>query len=159
VFKKILIANRGEIAVRVIRTAREMGISTVAVYSEADRDGMHVRMADEAYLIGPASPAQSYLNIDAILDVAKRSGAQAIHPGYGFLAENAAFARRTIAAGLSWIGPHPDAIDAMGDKLRARQAMAKAEVPFVPGGTEAIDDVEAAHAAAKAFGLPLSLKA
>jgi acetyl-CoA/propionyl-CoA carboxylase, biotin carboxylase, biotin carboxyl carrier protein len=159
VFKKILIANRGEIAVRVIRTAREMGISTVAVYSEADRDGMHVRMADEAYLIGPASPAQSYLNIDAILDVAKRSGAQAIHPGYGFLAENAAFARRAIAAGLSWIGPHPDAIDAMGDKLRARQAMAKAEVPFVPGGTEAIDDVEAALAAAKALGLPLALKA
>jgi acetyl-CoA/propionyl-CoA carboxylase, biotin carboxylase, biotin carboxyl carrier protein len=159
VFKKILIANRGEIAVRVIRTAREMSIATVAVYSEADRDAMHVRMADEAYLIGPASPAQSYLNVDTILDVAKRSGAQAVHPGYGFLAENAAFARRVIAAGLTWIGPHPDAIDAMGDKLRARQAMAKAEVPFVPGGTEAIEDVKAAKAAAKAFGLPLALKA
>jgi acetyl-CoA/propionyl-CoA carboxylase, biotin carboxylase, biotin carboxyl carrier protein len=159
VFKKILIANRGEIAVRVIRTAREMSIATVAVYSEADRDGIHVRMADEAYLIGPASPAFSYLNIDAILEVAKRSGAQAIHPGYGFLAENAAFARRVIASGLVWIGPHPDAIDAMGDKLRARQAMAKAEVPFVPGGTEAIEDVKGAHAAAKAYGLPLALKA
>jgi acetyl-CoA/propionyl-CoA carboxylase, biotin carboxylase, biotin carboxyl carrier protein len=159
VFKKILIANRGEIAVRVIRTAREMSIATVAVYSEADRDGIHVRMADEAYLIGPASPALSYLNIDAILEVAKRSGAQAIHPGYGFLAENAAFARRVIASGLVWIGPHPDAIDAMGDKLRARQAMAKAEVPFVPGGTEAIEDVKGAHAAAKAYGLPLALKA
>jgi acetyl-CoA/propionyl-CoA carboxylase, biotin carboxylase, biotin carboxyl carrier protein len=159
VFKKILIANRGEIAVRIIRTAREMGIKTVAVYSEADRDGMHVRMADEAYLIGPAAPSASYLNIDTLLDVAKRSGAQAVHPGYGFLAENAAFARRVIASDLVWIGPHPDAIDAMGDKLRARQAMAKAEVPFVPGGTDAIEDVQGAHAAAKAYGLPLALKA
>ncbi len=158
-FRKILIANRGEIAVRVIRTAREMSIATVAVYSEADRDGMHVRMADEAYLIGPAAPSASYLNIDAILEVAKRSGAQAIHPGYGFLAENSAFARRVVAAGLVWIGPHADAIDAMGDKLRARQAMAKADVPFVPGGTEAIDDVNGARKAAAAYGLPLALKA
>ena len=158
-FDKILIANRGEIAVRVIRTAREMSIATVAVYSEADRDGMHVRMADEAYLIGPAAPAASYLNVDVILEVAKRSGAQAIHPGYGFLAENSAFARRVVAAGLVWIGPHADAIDAMGDKLRARQAMAKADVPFVPGGTEALDDVAAAHRAAAAYGLPLALKA
>jgi acetyl-CoA/propionyl-CoA carboxylase, biotin carboxylase, biotin carboxyl carrier protein len=159
VFTKILIANRGEIAVRVIRTAREMSIATVAVYSEADREGMHVRMADEAYLIGPAAPSASYLNIDAILEVAKRSGAQAIHPGYGFLAENSAFARRVVAAGFVWIGPHADAIDAMGDKLRARQAMAKADVPFVPGGTEALDDVAAAREAAKAYGLPLALKA
>ena len=158
-FDKILIANRGEIAVRVIRTAREMSIATVAVYSEPDRDAMHVRMADEAYLIGPAAPSQSYLDIDKLLDVAKRSGAQAIHPGYGFLAENAAFARRVIAAGLTWIGPHPDAIDAMGDKLRARVAMAKANVPFVPGGTEAIGDVAGAKAAAQAYGLPLALKA
>ncbi|MGA8839560.1 MAG: acetyl-CoA carboxylase biotin carboxylase subunit [Candidatus Aquilonibacter sp.] len=158
-FTKILIANRGEIAVRVIRTAREMSIATVAVYSEADRDGMHVRMADEAYLIGPAAPSASYLNVDAILEVAQRSGAQAIHPGYGFLAENSAFARRVVAAGLVWIGPHADAIDAMGDKLRARQAMAKADVPFVPGGTEAIDDVAAAREAAKSYGLPLALKA
>ncbi|HUN29770.1 MAG TPA: acetyl-CoA carboxylase biotin carboxylase subunit, partial [Alphaproteobacteria bacterium] len=158
-FDKILIANRGEIAVRVIRTAREMSIATVAVYSEADRDGMHVRMADEAYLIGPAAPSASYLNIDAILEVAKRAGAQAIHPGYGFLAENSAFARRVIGAGLVWIGPHPDAIDAMGDKLRARQAMAKADVPFVPGGTQAIEDVAGARAAAKTYGLPLALKA
>ena len=159
VFKKILIANRGEIAVRIIRTAREMSIATVAVYSEADRDGVHVRMADEAYLIGPAAPSASYLNIDTILEVAKRSGAQAIHPGYGFLAENSAFARRVVAAGLVWIGPHADAIDAMGDKLRARQAMAKADVPFVPGGTQAIDDVAAAREAALAYGLPLALKA
>jgi acetyl-CoA/propionyl-CoA carboxylase biotin carboxyl carrier protein len=159
VFDKILIANRGEIAVRVIRTAREMSIATVAVYSEPDRDGMHVRMADEAYLIGAAAPSASYLNIDAILEVAQRSGAQAIHPGYGFLAENSAFARRVVAAGLVWIGPHADAIDAMGDKLRARQAMAKADVPFVPGGTEAIADVAGAREAAKQYGLPLALKA
>ncbi|MBV8637705.1 MAG: acetyl-CoA carboxylase biotin carboxylase subunit [Candidatus Eremiobacteraeota bacterium] len=158
-FTKILIANRGEIAVRIIRTAREMGIATIAIYSEADRDGMHVRMADEAYLVGPAAPSQSYLNIDAILDVAARSGAQAIHPGYGFLAENAAFARRVVAAGLVWIGPHADAIDAMGDKLRARQAMQHAKVPFVPGGTEAIPDVAAAKRAAEQYGLPLALKA
>jgi acetyl-CoA/propionyl-CoA carboxylase biotin carboxyl carrier protein len=158
-FTKILIANRGEIAVRIIRTAREMSIRTVAVYSQADREATHVRMADEAYLIGPAAPAQSYLDIDTLLDAAKRSGAQAIHPGYGFLAENAAFARRVIAAGLVWIGPHPDAIDAMGDKLRARQAMAKASVPFVPGGTEAITDVAGAKKAAEQFGLPLALKA
>ncbi|HTX57628.1 MAG TPA: acetyl-CoA carboxylase biotin carboxylase subunit [Candidatus Acidoferrales bacterium] len=158
-FSKIIIANRGEIAVRIMRTAREMSIGTVAVYSEADRDGLHVRMADEAYLIGPASPAASYLNIDAILDAAKRSGAQAVHPGYGFLAENAAFARRVLAAGLAWIGPHPDAIDAMGDKLRARQAMRKADVPFVPGGTEAIESIAEAEDAATTYGLPLALKA
>ena len=158
-FDKILIANRGEIAVRIIRTAREMSIATVAVYSEPDRDAMHVRMAGEAYLIGPAAPSQSYLDVDKLLDVANRSGAQAVHPGYGFLAENAAFARRVIAAGLTWIGPHPDAIDAMGDKLRARVAMAKANVPFVPGGTEAIEDVAGAREAAAQYGLPLALKA
>ncbi|HEY8320860.1 MAG TPA: acetyl-CoA carboxylase biotin carboxylase subunit [Candidatus Baltobacteraceae bacterium] len=158
-FAKILIANRGEIAVRIIRTAREMGIATVAVYSEPDRDAAHVTMADEAYLLGPASPSLSYLNIEKLLEVAKRSGAEAIHPGYGFLAENAGFARDVIGAGLTWIGPHPDAIDAMGDKLRARQAMAKADVPFVPGGTAAIDDLAGAQAAAKAYGLPLALKA
>jgi acetyl-CoA/propionyl-CoA carboxylase biotin carboxyl carrier protein len=159
VFKKILIANRGEIAIRVMRTAREMGIATVAVYSEADRDALHVRMADDAYLVGPAAPSQSYLNVDALLDAAHRSGAEAIHPGYGFLAENASFARRVAGAGLVWIGPHADAIDAMGDKLRARQAMAKAGVPFVPGGTEAIPDAAAAREAARAYGLPLALKA
>ena len=158
-FSKILIANRGEIAIRVMRTAREMGIATVAVYSEADRDGLHLKMADEAYLLGPAAPSQSYLNVDKLLEVAARSGAQAIHPGYGFLAENAPFARRVIEAGLVWIGPHPDAIDAMGDKLRARQAMKVANVPFVPGGTEAIDDVAGAHEAAQKYGLPLALKA
>jgi acetyl-CoA/propionyl-CoA carboxylase biotin carboxyl carrier protein len=159
VFQKILIANRGEIAVRIIRTAREMGIATVAVYSEPDRDARHVRMADEAFLLGPASPALSYLNGGRIVELARRAGAQAIHPGYGFLAENAGFARAVVAAGLSWIGPHADAIDAMGDKLRARQAMQIAKVPFVPGGTETIADVAAAREAATVYGLPLALKA
>jgi acetyl-CoA/propionyl-CoA carboxylase biotin carboxyl carrier protein len=158
-FDKILIANRGEIAIRIIRTAREMGIATVAVYSEADRDALHVRMADEAYLLGPAAPSQSYLNVEKLLDVAARSGAQAIHPGYGFLAENAPFARAVVQCGLVWIGPHADAIDAMGDKLRARQAMQKADVPFVPGGTQAIESLDDARAAAKKYGLPLALKA
>ena len=157
--RKILIANRGEIAVRIIRTAREMGIATVAVYSEIDRDALHTRMADEAYLLGPAPPSQSYLNIEKLLETAKAAGADAIHPGYGFLAENAGFAREVIAAGLTWIGPHPDAIDAMGDKVRARQAMVKAGVPVVPGGTEAIESPEAAREAAKRYGLPLALKA
>lgn len=158
-FGKILIANRGEIAVRVMRTAREMGISTVAVYSQVDRDALHVRLADEAYLIGPASPVQSYLSVAKLIETAKRAGAHAIHPGYGFLAENAGFARAVAAAGLTWIGPHPDAIEAMGDKLRARQAMRDAGVPVVPGGSEAIPDARAAHAAAREYGLPLALKA
>ncbi len=157
--EKLLIANRGEIAVRIIRTAREMGLQTVAVYSEIDREAMHVRLADEAYLLGPASPALSYLNGERILELARRSGAQAIHPGYGFLAENAGFARAVLDAGLTWIGPHPGAIDAMGDKMRARQAMIAAGVPVVPGGTEAIEDVSAARKAAERYGLPLALKA
>ena len=159
VFSKVLVANRGEIAIRVLRTLREMGIASVAVYSEPDRDALHVGIADEAYYLGAAAPAQSYLNADALLDVALRSGAEAIHPGYGFFAENAGFARRVIAAGLTWIGPHPDAIDAMGDKLRARAAMAKAKVPFVPGGTEPLADLDAVREAVARFGLPLALKA
>jgi acetyl-CoA/propionyl-CoA carboxylase biotin carboxyl carrier protein len=157
--RKLLIANRGEIAVRVIRTAREMGIATVAVYSDADRDALHVQMADEAFHVGPAAPARSYLDGVKLIDCARRSGAQAIHPGYGFLAENAAFARGVVAAGLIWIGPHADAIDAMGDKLRARQAMRDANVPIVPGATDAVADASAAREAAKRFGLPLALKA
>ena len=157
--EKLLVANRGEIAVRVMRTAREMGLQTIAVYSEIDRDAMHVRLADEAYLLGPASPAQSYLNIERILEIAGRAGARYIHPGYGFLAENASFARAVSDAGFTWVGPHPDAIDAMGDKMRARQAMIAAGVPIVPGGTEQIIDAEGAKAAAKKYGLPLALKA
>ncbi|HEY5425854.1 MAG TPA: biotin carboxylase N-terminal domain-containing protein [Candidatus Tumulicola sp.] len=144
---------------RVLRTAKEMGIATVAVYSEPDRDALHVQMADEAYLAGPAAPSQSYLDGAKLIAIALRSGAQAIHPGYGFLAENAAFAREVVAAGLTWIGPHADAIDAMGDKLRARRAMQEAGVPLVPGGTEPVADIAAARAAAKSFGLPLALKA
>jgi acetyl-CoA/propionyl-CoA carboxylase biotin carboxyl carrier protein len=158
-FRKILVANRGEIAVRIMRTAKELGCATVAVYSDADRDALHVRYADEAFHLGPATPAQSYLNADKLLDVAQRSGADALHPGYGFFAENAAFARRVIAAGITWIGPHPDAIDAMGDKVRARQAMVAAGVPVVPGGTEPIADVAGARRAAESYGLPLALKA
>jgi acetyl-CoA/propionyl-CoA carboxylase biotin carboxyl carrier protein len=158
-FRKILVANRGEIAIRVMRSAKELGCATVAVYSDADRDALHVRYADEAYHLGPAAPSQSYLDADKLLDVAARSGADAIHPGYGFFAENAGFARRVVAAGIVWIGPHPDAIDAMGDKIRARQAMVAAGVPVVPGGTDSIADAAAAHVAAEKYGLPLALKA
>jgi acetyl-CoA/propionyl-CoA carboxylase biotin carboxyl carrier protein len=158
-FKRLLVANRGEIALRVMRTAKEMGIQTVAVYSEPDREALHVAFADEAYCIGPAAPSASYLNVENILDVAKRSGADAVHPGYGFLAENAAFARKVLEAHLIWVGPHPDAIDAMGDKVRARQAMVKAGVPVVPGGTQQIADVQGARDAAATYGLPLALKA
>ncbi|MBV8284166.1 MAG: acetyl-CoA carboxylase biotin carboxylase subunit [Candidatus Eremiobacteraeota bacterium] len=158
-FSKILIANRGEIAVRVIRTAHEMGISCVAVYSEPDRDALHVRMADEAYLIGPAASSQSYLDARKLIDVARRAGAEAIHPGYGFLAENAGFARAVVEAGLVWIGPNPDAIFAMGDKLRSRIAMQRAKIPVVPGGTDPIETVEQAREFADRYGFPLALKA
>jgi acetyl-CoA/propionyl-CoA carboxylase biotin carboxyl carrier protein len=158
-FSKMLVANRGEIAVRVMRTAHEMGIACVAVYSEVDRDAMHVRMADEAYLLGGAAPSESYLNVERLLAIAARSGARAIHPGYGFLAENAGFARSVVDAGLVWIGPHAGAIDAMGDKLRARRAMEDAGVPFVPGGTQPVADAAAARDAAARYGLPLALKA
>src|SRR5712664_1126400 len=132
-FKKILIANRGEIAVRVIRACREMGIATVAVYSDADRAALHVRKANEAYHIGPSPAAESYLRVDKILDVARRSGAEAIHPGYGFLSENAKFAQACADAGVKFIGPTPPAMEMMGSKTRARQEMKKAGVPVVPG--------------------------
>ena len=158
-FAKILVANRGEIAIRIIRSAKELGCATVAVYSDPDRNARHVALADEAYHLGPATPAQSYLNLERILDVAQRSGADAVHPGYGFFAESAPFARALIAAGLTWIGPHPDAIDAMGDKVRSRQAMVAAGVPVVPGGTEMLADAAAARDAAGRYGLPLALKA
>ena len=157
--KKLLVANRGEISLRIMRTAKEMGLATVAVYSEADRGAAHVAYAGEAYLLGPAAPAQSYLDIDRLLWAAAASGADAVHPGYGFLAENAEFARAVVAAGLVWVGPHPAAIDAMGDKLRARRAMIEAGVPVVPGGTAAVESVADAERAAREYGLPIALKA
>ncbi len=142
-----------------MRSAREYGLACVAVYSEPDRDGAHVRYADEAYLLGPAAAAQSYLNVEKILDIARRAGADAIHPGYGFLAENSGVAPAVLKARLTWVGPQPDAIDAMGDKLRSRQAMIAAGIPVVPGGTEALSSVEQAIEAADLYGLPLALKA
>jgi len=159
VFQKVLIANRGEIAIRVARTLKEMGIGSVAVYSEIDRDAPHVREADEAFLIGPAVPAESYLNILKIIDTAKEAGAEAIHPGYGFLAENADFARACAEAGIVFIGPPPEAIDAMGSKTKAREIMAEAGVPIVPGATEAAPDVEAARKQAEEAGYPVACKA
>jgi acetyl-CoA carboxylase, biotin carboxylase subunit len=158
-FSKVLVANRGEIAVRVMRTLREMGIASVAVYSEADREALHVRVADEAYCVGPAPSSESYLRIDKILEVARQSGAEAIHPGYGFLSENASFAKACAEAGIVFIGPSPQAIDAMGEKTRARQLMAKAGVPLVPGTKDAIDDVAEARAIAESMGFPVLIKA
>jgi len=158
-FSKVLIANRGEIAIRVIRTLKEMGIGSVAVYSEADRDARHVREADEAYLLGPAVPAESYLNIERILAVAAESGAEAIHPGYGFLAENAPFARAIGDTDITWIGPPADAIDAMGSKTRAREIMQRAGVPIVPGATEPSETAEAAATLAEEIGFPIACKA
>jgi acetyl-CoA/propionyl-CoA carboxylase biotin carboxyl carrier protein len=158
-FRSVLVANRGEIALRVLRACRELGIATVAVYSEADRDAPWLRFADEAHLLGPASPAESYLSIERLLEVALTSGAEAIHPGYGFLAENAGFARAVIDAGLRWIGPPPEAIAAMGDKLSARRIAQEAGCPVVPGTLEPTDDPEALHAFAAEHGFPLAIKA
>jgi acetyl-CoA/propionyl-CoA carboxylase, biotin carboxylase, biotin carboxyl carrier protein len=159
VFQKVLIANRGEIAIRVARTLKEMGITSVAVYSEIDRDAPHVREADEAFLIGPAVPAESYLNIAKIIETAKEAGAEGIHPGYGFLAENAEMARACDEAGITWIGPPPEAIEAMGSKTRAREIMEKAGVPIVPGSTEVAADVEDAKRQADEAGYPVACKA
>jgi acetyl-CoA/propionyl-CoA carboxylase, biotin carboxylase, biotin carboxyl carrier protein len=159
VFTKVLIANRGEIAIRVARTLKEMGIGSVAVYSEIDRDAPHVREADEAFLIGPAVPAESYLNLLKIIDTAKKAGAEAIHPGYGFLAENADFARACAEGGITFVGPPPEAIEAMGSKTRARELMAEAGVPIVPGATEPAKDVAAAKAQAEEAGYPVACKA
>ena len=159
-FEKVLIANRGEIAIRVLRTLKEMGIGAVAVYSEADRDSPHVRLADEAFLLGPAVPAESYLNIEKLLEVAAESGAEAIHPGYGFLAENASFARAIAGTdGLTWIGPPAAAIDAMGSKTRAREIMEEAGVPIVPGDTSPVADAEEAAKKAEEIGFPIACKA
>ncbi|HET7591359.1 MAG TPA: acetyl-CoA carboxylase biotin carboxylase subunit [Solirubrobacterales bacterium] len=158
-FQKVLIANRGEIAIRVARTLREMGIASVAVYSEIDRDAPHVREADEAFLIGPAVPAESYLNIAKIIETAKEAGAEGIHPGYGFLAENAEMARACAEAGVTWIGPPPEAIEAMGSKTRAREIMERAGVPIVPGSTEVAKDLDEARKQADEAGYPVACKA
>jgi propionyl-CoA carboxylase alpha chain len=157
--RKVLVANRGEIAVRVMRTCRERGIATVAVYSEADAGALHVRMADEAVLVGPAPSNQSYLVTERILEAAKQTGADAIHPGYGFLSENAAFAEACAEAGIIFIGPPPDAIRAMGDKTAARAIMEEAGVPMAPGTVDAIGDVQEAVEAADEIGYPVLIKA
>ena len=158
-FSKVLVANRGEIAIRIFRTLRELGIAPVAVYSEADRDALHVRAADEAYLIGPGPAAESYLVGERILDAARQSGAEAIHPGYGFLAENAAFARAVEASGLTWIGPPSEAIELMGSKTRARTAMREAGVPIIPGATDPVETVEEVLRLGEEVGYPLIVKA
>ena len=158
-FSKILIANRGEIACRVIRSARRLGIGTVAVYSEADEGALHTRMADEAIAVGPAAASQSYLNVDALLNAIARTGAEAVHPGYGFLSESAAFAEALAEAGVTFIGPPADAIAAMGDKLAARRIAADAGVATIPGTEGAVDDADAAIAAAREIGYPVMLKA
>ena len=158
-FKKILIANRGEIAVRVIRACRELGIASVAVYSDVDRASLHVRKADEAYLIGSSTATESYLNIPKILDAAKRSGAEAIHPGYGFLSENPKFAQACADVGVKFIGPTAASMEMMGSKTRARQHMEKANVPFVPGTSRGLESIEEAEKAAAEIGYPVMLKA
>jgi len=157
--KKVLIANRGEIAVRIIRSCREMGIRSVAVYSDADRKSMHVRYADEAYNIGPAPSDESYLVIDKIIAVAKKSNADAIHPGYGFLSENAKFSKRCEKEGIIFIGPSAFAIETMGDKITARKTMIAANVPVVPGTTEPLKDADSAIEVIKKIGLPVMVKA
>ena len=158
-FAKVLVANRGEIAVRVIRALDELGIASVAVYSEADRDAQHVKRAGEAFLLGPGPAAESYLNVDKLMEVIERSGAEAVHPGYGFLAENAAFARRLEEAGITFIGPPASAIEAMGSKTRARELMKDAGVPIVPGTTDPVESVEAAAEIAEDIGYPVAVKA
>ncbi len=157
--KSILIANRGEIAVRVIRSARELGMRTIAIYSELDRDARHVHLADEAWFVGPAPAAESYLNQNRILEVARASKAESIHPGYGFLSENAGFARRVGDAGLVWIGPPPEAVEAMGDKITSRRNAESAGVPTVPGHTEPVSSVEEVAQLAHEFGYPVAIKA
>jgi acetyl-CoA/propionyl-CoA carboxylase, biotin carboxylase, biotin carboxyl carrier protein len=157
--KSLLVANRGEIAVRVIRTAREMGIRTIAIFSELDRDALHVDLADEAWNVGPAPAAESYLNQEAILRIAHEAGAEAIHPGYGFLSENAGFARAVDEAGVIWVGPPASAIEAMGDKITSRRNAESYGVPTVPGITEPVNDVAEVVRLAEEFGYPVAIKA
>src|SRR5215467_13253583 len=158
-FKRILIANRGEIACRIIKTARRMGIETVAVYSDVDRDALHVEMADEAVPIGPPPAARSYLVIDKIVAACRESGAEAVHPGYGFLSERAAFAQALAAAGIVFIGPNPAAIAAMGDKIESKKAAARAKVSTVPGHLDVIETDTQAVDIAKSIGFPVMIKA
>jgi len=159
VLQKILIANRGEIAIRVMRTCRELGIATVAVYSDLDRDAAHVRFADEAYSLGGQTAAESYLNTDAIIHAITTSGADGVHPGYGFFSENADFARTITAAGVTWIGPPPEAIEVMGDKISSRLAAQRAEVESVPGTTTPITDASEIVEFGTQFGYPIAIKA
>ena len=159
VFSKVLVANRGEIAIRIFRTLRELGIGTVAVYSEADRRAAHVAYADEAFLVGGGAPAESYLNQGRILDAARRAEAEAVHPGYGFLAENAGFARACAEQGLVWIGPPPEAIDAMGSKIEARERMSVAGVPIIPGVTEPVESADEVRRLGDELGWPIAIKA
>ena len=158
-FKKVLIANRGEIAVRIIRACRELGVRTVAIFSEPDRDSLHAMIADEAICIGPAKSADSYLNIKAILAACELTGAEAVHPGFGFLSENAGFARMCARCGVTFIGPSPEAMTLMGDKATAKQTMKKAGVPVVPGSDGLIESVEEAKALAEEIGYPVMVKA
>src|SRR5215467_6843168 len=157
--RKILVANRGEIACRIIWTCKEMGIKTVAVHSEADREALHVRFADEAICIGPAPSAQSYLNIPAIISAAEITNADAVHPGYGFLAESATFAKVCEDCNIKFIGPRPDVIAMMGDKVEARRTMQAAGVPILPGSPEPVESVDAVKELVKEIGFPLIIKA
>src|SRR5262249_49858844 len=159
VLSKILIANRGEIAIRVMRTCRELGIASVAVYSELDRDAAHVRYADEAYALGGQTAAESYLNTEAILDAIRKSGADGVHPGYGFFSENADFSRAVTGLGVAWIGPPPEAIEVMGDKISSRLAAQRAQVASVPGTTTPITDASEIVAFGDEFGYPVAIKA